>query len=398
MNEEWRRAGVTIVQFKSIWSFWLLLLECIAALSIAQAAQAQLYYGGYGYQTYFSEISDEFPYISSILSGETGVQFERQLYNQLPDITMGGTPVLKDGLATLAEKPLVFSLVFTSETVHSEQIASSYKLLVVLNAQILIFDFNRSEIVASFPVSARFIDVLTEPPGEKDIASLVDQALSSGSDASISSQFLTKVTAISEPAISARMVRVTNVNIADETLNTLQKSSNPDAFRRRLADEFSARLSTNQKIAVLPANVSQAINNSMAARMADGTVYNITIPDADYNIDISIDGLKKVEYATNNIGTTYVYGVFASFKFHEPHSGHVFFDEKLKLGQPQSIPKTAVVEGDSLAFVETIDKLFDEFTFEIGQNNNQWAEAHIYSAKAPRQSMKKLDALMEACR
>ena len=386
------------MRFKTVGAIWLFLIGSTLAWPMAQSANAQMFFGGYGYQTYFSDIGTEFPYVSSILSGEESARFERLLYDKLPTQTASGTPILKQGLATLSEAPLVFGLVFTSETVHIETISDSHKLLVILNAQLLVFDFNRSEIVASFPISARFIDVLAAPPTDRDVSALMRLALSSTSETSISTQFLKKVRTSKAPNTSTRMIRVTDVHVPEDAMNRLGKSSNPEAFKRRLADEFSAKLSTNQGIAVLPANMSQAINNSMAATMSNGTVYNISIPDTDYSIDISLDGLKKVEYATTNVGTTYIYGAFATFKFLEPYSGNVFFDEQLKLGQPLSVPKTVIIDGDSLAYAETIDKLFDEFTREIGKQNKQWAKAHINSAKSPQDSMKKLTELIEACR
>ena len=386
------------MHFKSLLYLCLLLLGCIDTSPVASADQDKLYFSGYGYQANFASIGEEYPYISSALAGESGTNFGRLLYNSVPDQTSHGTKILKDGLATLAEKPLIVGLVFTSEAVHTEQIGSLHKLLVVLNAQILVFDFNRSEIVAAYPFSSRFIDASNKPFDERDIALHVSQALSSGSDESISTKFLAKVRDIGEGASSTRMIRVISVEIADDAQDALGISSNSDAFKRRLADEFSAKLSKNQLIAVLPANFSQAINNSMAAKMADGAVYNIKIPDADYRIDLVIDGLKKVEYAKNNIGTAFVYGVYASFKFHEPFSGQVFFDEKLKLGQTETVPKTAMTESEGLAFIETINALFDEFTSQIGQQNKQWARTHVYSTKSPEESMKKLNKLIEACR
>uniref|UniRef100_UPI00203FDB28 hypothetical protein n=1 Tax=Enterobacter hormaechei TaxID=158836 RepID=UPI00203FDB28 len=64
-------------------------------------------------------------------------------------------------------------------------------------------------------------------------------------------------------------------------------------LRATLAHELSKTLSSNTGVGLLPPASGQAIGGAMAARFADGKVYQMKIPEPDYVINLLVDALKN---------------------------------------------------------------------------------------------------------
>jgi hypothetical protein len=136
----------------------------------------------------------------------------------------------------------------------------------------------------------------------------------------------------------------------------------------------------------------------MAARFADGSVFDLKIPDPDYSIALRLDGLKKVVASTTATADVYVYGAFITFTVVEPLSGRRYFDRQVKLGATKTIFKNSPLVRDWPAYAAVIDQLFDEFSKAISGPDVDWGRSHILPIEKDAASLASLKELVQLCR
>lgn len=356
-------------------------------------------FGGHAFLSKFSDISRDFPHLSSALSGRSG-EFDRALVQAGAQSAGGRTiPISFDELGTLRSgaDANVLALAFDREVVTATRIGDTWKVLVELSFQALVFDFNTRMIRASYPAATQYIDAFDREPTQADVSSILQRLVFGSQTTGVIAGFWAAVAAAILPASGARTLRVTQVNLSEAATATMTSLGAPaGSLRDQLGYDFSKFLSANQRVSVLPYAPSQAIDGKMAARMANGSVYTLTVPPADYTITLTLDGLKKVQTAATAAGAAWVYGAFVTIRVVEPLSGRAFFDSQVKLGATRTIPATARGPSDDWPpFAEVIRQLFDELTRAVATADRKWASQHLVSANA---SLKPLKDLVDLCR
>src|SRR3989344_2020981 len=71
--------------------------------------------------------------------------------------------------AAWAQQPVDVALVVGSETVVIEQFGQLHKLLVLIRAQAMFFDFKSMNVVRAYPLSFAYVDALDHAPSEDEI-------------------------------------------------------------------------------------------------------------------------------------------------------------------------------------------------------------------------------------
>jgi hypothetical protein len=298
-----------------------------------------------------------------------------------------------DGSATV----LAFAL--DRESTSVEQIGSKHKLVTELSAQALFVDFREMAVVATFPIVVQAIDILDAPPTSEQIAQAVRNLYLGDGKANIFAAFSATLAHTQLNPTIERRVRVVDATIADGARAAMPALSGaaPGVGEAALAQDFSKFLSVNQRIPVLPPSKGHAIGNRMAARFADGTVYTLSIPEADYAIHLRLDELKRVDYASNAAGRSLIYGAFMQVRVEEPLTGKVFFDARLRNGATKSVPASQQNIDDSAAYQDALLALMDKFTVALTDSDPAWAEKHA-GDRAVAKQMKELEKVLQSCR
>ena len=228
------------------------------------------------------------------------------------------------------------------ETVSQEKIGNRWKLMVTLSAEALFFDFKEKAVIASWPTVVRYTDVKIDKPTDDDIRAIVRGMYLGHLGVNIFDDFIGALSKLSlNPNVKFR-VQVKSVDIGAEAKSFLPPylSGDDENTKSMVAQEFSKALSVNQHIPVLPYAASYAIRNTLAMRFSDSSLVNLTLPEADYEIDLTLDKFKKIEFARNAVGTSYVYGAFLSVKALEPVSNRIYFSGTIKNGATKGdLPK-----------------------------------------------------------
>lgn len=385
------------------------LLVGAAAFSMlpGQSCQAnetpnRVYFGGHAFLSKFSDIQTDFPNLHALLladgrataldqalvrSGQQGAD-HRSISVEFQELGRLG-PGLDANVLALA---------FDREVVAASQIGATWKLLVELSFQALVFDFRSKLIRASFPIAIQYLDAFDQEPTPTDIRNALERLVFGDQATGLAATFWATVGAATLPEPGARTLRVSQVSLS-EAATTLVSSlgvETPAGLGDQLGYDFGKFLSGNQRLSVLPYAPSQAVDGKMAARLANGSVFNLTLPKADYEISLRLDGLKKVQTATTAAGAAWVYGAFVTIRVVEPLSGRVFFDSQVKLGATRTIPATARnTEDDWPSYAEVLRQLLDEFTRSLTGPDKKWGQAHLVTADA---NLKPLKELVDSCR
>ncbi len=366
----------------------------------ADESSSKTYFAGFAFLSKDADIGTRFPHLQAALSGSRAASFDQRLVYQGRQSRQTGPIVLEFeqlGVIHPGNDANVLALAFDGELSFSNQIRNDWLLVVELSFQVLIFDYASKQIRASFPFTAEYNDVLQDPPTPQDIDQAVERLALGDQATGVVANFWSKADALKLPALGARTLRVVEVAISDAVLQVASSDGiiNAEALKDQLGHDFSGFLSQNQGVPVLPFASNQAIANKMAARMSDGTIFNLKIPSPDYEIRLRLDGLKKVLAASTAAGSSWVFGAFITITVIEPLSGRKYFEDQVKLGAARTEPASERASSDDWpAYFEAIRNLFNQFTQALSGPNRAWAEKHLVG----HSDLKPLGDLIIQCR
>jgi len=292
-------------------------------------------------------------------------------------------------------------LAFDRETIAVTKFGDNYKLLVELSFSALIFNYSSKSIVANYPMVAQYIDVLSDQPSTEDISNALDRVVFGEQATGVQATFWEALYEVRLPEAAVRTLRVTDVGVMDSASAYLAGIGAPkdEVLKSDIGQSFSKYLVANNGLSVLPTGSNTALGNKMAAKMSNGDVYDLNIPEADYQISITLNGVKKVETARTAAGASWVYGAFVTISVVEPLSGKSYFNDQMKLGASRTVPASVQSDEDWPSYSEVIQQLFFEFTRAIAQSDAAWAKRHIISVSANTTSpLQPLRELLDKCR
>ncbi len=189
------------------------------------------------------------------------------------------------------------------------------------------------------------------------------------------------------------------------TLGDAARAKLPDlalepVLRATLAHELSKAISSNTGIGLLPPATGQAIGGAMAARFADGKVYQLKIPEADYVIKLKLDAMKHGVINETPAVKTMLFGAFFNVSVVEPFSGKVFFDQPLRKGATKVVPVTQWQVDQWSASYETVLAGLDAFAGAAAKraDSRAWLDEQKPGGKPLQQQTQALQELIKSCR
>jgi hypothetical protein len=375
-------------------------LGCAPLAAHAQAEKS-VYFAGFAYTGNASDAGSTLPVTTRVLDANGGAALNARLRAALAGRTFKGYTLVFDQLGTVgdANNSTALALSIDRETTSVEQIGEQYKVLVQLGTQALFFDFDEKQVLGAYPITLQFIDVMPHAPTSADFERMARHLVTGTDEASLVPAFANRLATIALPSPSTRRLRVTQVEVSPEALKLAPDAyrASPDRLGGQIAHEFGKFLAENQRVALLPYSPGNAIGGAMAARFADGRVYQLRIPDADYAIALSLRGFKRIDQPGTAIGRAIVYGAFVDVGVTEPLSRKSYFNHQVKYGATKVVPVTQANVDDWAASYETLLLLFDDFSKAIGKPDASWAAIHLGDRDA-RNDLTNLKELIDQCR
>ncbi|KKK82946.1 hypothetical protein LCGC14_2798320, partial [marine sediment metagenome] len=193
-------------------------------------------------------------------------------------------------------------------------------------------------------------------------------------------------------------LRVVEVVVDDSVIEKLPEYLvESDKGRGLLAQSFGKFLSKNQQVSVLPYVKGHAIGNKMSGRFSDGTVFSLSVPDADYEITLSLNALKKSKYKETKIERADLYFASINIKVKDAYTDTYYLDADFRKINTVIKPVTQNELEDWPAYQSTIQGLFNEFTQQVTSLNSSWTNDHS-NKKGAAKEMKQFSRVLERCR
>lgn len=378
-----------------------LTLPCLAAFCLAlllpRAVHAQaVTFAGFSFAGDYATIAERFPNAARIdkalkLEGDgrslSRLAIERAYAADHP--TLEYAP--REALANLkgADQVLMAVLLLNGETVSTERIGNYYKTFVSLRADALIFDYKSKSVVRSYPLSVVVFDASAQPPTPAVIEAHVRELMLREDGGGLLTQFTRRLSAARLPAPGTRTIQVRRAQVAPEAMAVMPAAlrDNPALAGQMISDAFGSILSAKLGVSLLPTGLGHALG-TMSFRLDNGDALDLKVGEGDYLFDVKLNKFAKLKSGENNVGASYVYGVYGNIRFFEPALNTDFFLSDLKNGEVKVVPANQTDLDDFPAYEAAIRGLFLKFADALVQPESKW----IVTAAASKDITKQIDA------
>lgn len=360
---------------------WLFLL-CAAPVYATPLIQ----FAGFAYSGAYQDIQIAYPYTKAInTKNAQGISLLNQaLEARLVHQHFKGFRFNDSALGRIhSNNPLALAFVLTSENVSIEHIGSTYKTLIILTGQALLYNEAKREVMVDYPIGFQYVDLFHTRPSQSTLQNLVRKLYVGHLSANIFRTFVKRLHTMRLRSQYGHTIRVMAVHIAPRAMAPLPpaQKANLLALKSFIADQFSADLSVHNHMPVLPYMEGNAIGNVIALRFANGKVFNLTVPQPDYSLILTLAGFKKLLYQQGSWGKSWLYGVFVHVKLLEPLSGHAYMNAMIKQAAIKIVPQSQTTVRNWPAYDATLSNLLDQLSVAIAHPTRHWAGIHMDHAR-----------------
>ena len=382
---------------------WLAWLVCSQSAFAQQAPEVA--FAGFAYSGSASTMAARFPhsqrYEEELQTAGTSMG---QNLRRLLDATPPSHLKIVSQIEALKgrDQALAVALVIGSETVSVEQFGNAHKLMVLIRGQAMFFDFKSMNVLRAYPVSFAYIDLLDHPPTADEVLARVKLVYQgTGDKAGVLARFAQNVAKAQIPPRIPRFLHVTSVQLKPEALEVLPAyiKSEPGAAETWAADLVSEAISTRVGVPIVPYAKGYAIGNVMSMRISDGTVFELKLPQPDYEIKVELSGFRKVKFSEVQGGaSSFVYGAYAQMHIEEPLSRKAYLSTALKNGETRVIPASQRHVDDFPHFYDAVNGLFVKLAQAMdGKGDEKWLRSAA-SAKDIDLQIQSTRELMKQCK
>lgn len=273
------------------------------------------------------------------------------------------------------DQSITVALVMSGETVSTEQFGGYSKLFIQLRAQAMFFDFKTMTVLRAYPFSVAYVDLLDHAPTEDELASRVRTLyLGAGTTPGIVARFADALGRASLPSQVPRFLQVSQATVSDEARKALPAAlaAQPGVAETWAADMLSEAISSRTGVPILPYAKGHAIGQVMSMRIADGSVYELKLPEPDYAIVVDVSRFGRFEHAKVAAGTSYIYASKVQLKIHQPLSGRVYLESEFKNGEVKTVPSSQQTVDDFPAYSDSLRGLFTKLSNVLAGPGDAW--------------------------
>lgn len=370
------------------------------SLAIASgAAEKGVIFAGAAYTADAANANRLLPHASNLLTEHDLIELNAQLQAA---ITAARPQHLQVEFGTLgaldgSTTSTAFAVALDRELVLIEQIGANHKLLYELAIQLIFFDFREAQLLAAYPLTLQFIDTLPRAPTPEEISRSVHHVLFGEGTASLVPSVTQTLSALSLPGPAARRLQVSSVQALASAREAQPKIADR-AEQGIIGHEFSKLLSSQLGIALLPHRQGHAVGGVMATRFADGRVFNLAVPEPDYEIHLSLRDFRGRTITAHRAYTQELFGAFFELRVIEPLLDKVYFErEDLRYGATKTMPTTQAGFDPTPAYYETLLRGLDNLAAAIAGQAQDWISQQPESRRLSAQLLA-LSELVDQCR
>ncbi|MEY1661656.1 hypothetical protein [Isoalcanivorax beigongshangi] len=354
----------------------MIALAIVPDTVLAGGEKKTVYFAGLALSGTAAESAASFPHTLALMqerSEEGGANLQQELWDAISSAPLAHLH-LETNLAEHSdiEGAVALAMLVDWENVSREKLGDTTKMVADLHAQALLFDYSSKRVLAAYPVDRQLIHVVQGDPDAGTEASLIRALYFNESD-NIFHQFARRLQDLEVRASYGNAIRVMSVALEDQALEMLRAhGQDPDVFQGWVADQFGKRFSDRLQVPFIPYAKGVAIGASMAARFANGDVYQLELPEPDYRVHFVVRGFKKVLLDSNSAEAAWAYGTYLNVRIANYDDSRVYLDAPFKFGAVKKVPSSAQQLDDWTAFRESIFSLLDQICVQVTQQDRRW--------------------------
>lgn len=359
--------------------------------------KTQVQYAGFVFLGDAVDLPTRYPHsfaISEQLNAGGNTSLDRLLLNELVDnppnyldISTANTDSRDSGLA--------FAVAISDEQTEIDQIdGGQYKLRTTLMAQILIIDFSNFSVVAAYPLEPIFYqdNSFAKRPTSQQISAffetlLLDKTLANPFMATVSNRIKTL-----EPKLkTGNNIQVTNVTINPKAEAVLtENKKDKTQIKAWLAQNFSALLSKNQQVSMLPYSKDYAIGNRMTASFADGIAHTLTIPEPDYSVELTLRGMVTASGYQKKQQLIYPTRTFHGLRIADTFDNEDYLEGRFKYNAEAVVPASQTLTDYWTPYLYSILNFYKELSINLGKPSGSWIKKHVVADTIDMKAFKRV--------
>lgn len=341
---------------------------------LAEGKEVQ--FAGLAFITEHQDVGATFPHAQRFLREES---LNALLWEKLSSLQNSSFILKADHLAdiTRSDSVIVLAIALDAEIISTEKIDGLYKVIAGISGQALFFDFKQQAVVASYPINVEHrLSFEAEPTEQQRFDAIRDVLFRTDENGLIGHAVNTLSAAKLRFGDGARL-GIGSVSILDEARDHLPGylRENPRRAETMVAQAFIRFLSESHQVSILPYTKGHAIGNRMATRLANGQVFNLEVPEADFSFDLTLERFKKAQFAQVAAGASWIYGAAVSVSLTEPLSGKKYLHARFKNGETKRIPSSQETIDDWPSFQESLFGLLTKLSNSFKEPRNDWARS-----------------------
>ena len=359
-----------------------------------------LYFAGF---SFLGNANQDFRYpVAAKLFEENPTIFKDPLDKALSGLKRKDLNFIKELGTIESGQAVTIAFALTDESIERfttiDGVTSAYKIY----AQILVFDFNEKKVITNYPVLVQK-ETLTNgiPNSIEDFNILKNMYLDISSKSSIFNFWAEKLETAKLLNAGSIHLQIRDVKLDGAVINQIpEKLSKNDLLKVRSAQKLEYHISSKQNVPILPFTLGQIGNfkKGLIARFSDSLEYNLTLPEADYVMDLLIREFKNVTVDRDRFEVK-IYAAFITLNVLEPLTNTSYvnskFDYKNELVFPKSENLKILNEWD--VYQRTQDALFSNLAKQISERDDAILPSITGTANIKSQLVK-FESIINKCK
>jgi hypothetical protein len=360
----------------------IIVFFCLSVSLNSAWAKEPVYFDGLSFAGDYKDMQYAAPFAASLINDNQKLRdFNQQLRNELKKVDWGDFYLEEQKGNVKSGEALTISISVIEEQYQEEDTGDgSYSISGTVYGQIVVFDFTKKRTISTIPFATSYYDTATEvfKNTRQNIYEILyfDQT----KKINVINEFVRKFPEINFKRPfhnwNIQVRDVTNLEKAKKTINKYGASE--QAFKSRVANQFSTALSDKFQIPILPYSSGGQAVKSMALCFSSTKVLQLELPMPNFYIDLTVRGFKKktVKETQRRIFVSYISAM--GIAIGNRNFKQELFSEKAQVGLYHEFSKKLKV-NDWNELKNSLTLLTEQVTEQLANPNTKFFKTNMFS-------------------
>lgn len=390
------------MQFTKRTIFITFILTAIFAFT-NQASATEVLFSGFSFTGQYDQREQLYPWATKLSAEatENGSILDVSLREALQGFKSSNINLITDQAAKVGKGPSV-TLAFGLGRESVEEVKSNTDVISIYRVmtRIVAFDWEEKKLIASFPVQVVYQNVTTSSPTFEQHLNIFKKMYTDQSfDGNVFKAWVARLGEVEIKDKYGLYFGISDVSLDDGARNQLPQTLTESSYKSLVAQTLESTLSQAQKISVVPFTSGESVGRNMAMRFSDATTLNLTLPDPDYTMNITVKEFKNVEKVKGRVRKIFVASYINSeVTLNDSDFKKTYFNADMKHINAMVFSTTDDVKIDYWSTYQTaLRTLLSRFAIQISEKDPE-----ILKSMSPKLDLKKpfekLETVLEKCR